>query len=96
MLKKKQIAFLQEEIIQGSIEKQLVVSKIQQKIQTIKKLCEDYVCADISNAFWDGRQHMLELPCQKDFDEGSISTKVHPIQMHKEFLQFCKKEIQSL
>ena len=49
--KEKQIAFLQTEIIQASIEEQLVAPKIKQKIQTIKKLFEEYVCTDIANAF---------------------------------------------
>jgi len=79
--KKKQTAFLQTEIIEASIEEQLVVPTIQQKIQKIKKLFTDYVCADIPNAFWYRKQHTVKLPHQKDFDERNIPTKARSIQM---------------
>ena len=39
---------------------------------------------------------MVELPYEKDFGERKISTNACPIQMIKELLEFCKKEIQSL
>ena len=81
--KEKQIAFLQTEIIQANIEEQFVIPKIQQKIQTIKRLFEEYVSADIPDTFRDRKQHMIELPYEKDFHEINIPTKMHSIQMNK-------------
>jgi len=36
---------------------------------------------------------MVELPCEKDFQEKVIPTKDRPIQMNEELIQICKKEI---
>jgi len=36
------------------------------------------------------------LPYEKDFSEKNIPTKARPIQMNKELLEFCKKEIETL
>jgi len=62
----------------------------------IKKLFEDYICADIPSAFSNRKQHMVELPYDKKFNERNISTKAYLIQMNKELLEFCKMKIQSL
>ena len=36
------------------------------------------------------------LPYESDFNERNIPTKARPIQMNKELLEYCKKEIQEL
>lgn len=67
----KQIAFLQTKFIQA------------QFVQTINKLFEEYV----PNTFWDEKHHMVELPCEKYFDERDIPTKAHLIQINKKLLE---------
>ena len=57
---------------------------------------EKEVCAEIPNAFWNRKQHIISLPYEKDFDERNIPTKARPIQMKEELLNYCKKEIQDL
>ena len=52
---------------------------------------KECVCTDIPNTFWDRKQHMVELPYEKDFDERNIPIKAHPIQMTIDLLEFCKK-----
>ena len=94
--KEKQIAFLQTGIIQASVEEERVIQTLQQKFQTIKKLFEEYVYANIPNAFWDIKQHVVELPYGKHFNERNILKMARPIQMNKELLEFCVKEIQYL
>ena len=59
----------------------------------IKKLFKDYVCTDMSNPFQDLKQHMVELPYEKDFDEINIPTKACPVQMNKELLELWKKNL---
>ena len=54
------------------------------------------VCSDVPNAFWHRRKHIVDLPYVKDFDEKNIPTKVCPIQMNSETVEFCKKEIHDL
>ena len=39
---------------------------------------------------------MVSLPYEKDFNEKQIPTKVRPIQMSLELLEYCKKEINDL
>ena len=57
---------------------------------------EKEVCAEILNAFWSRKQHVISLPNEKDFNEKNILTKVRPIQMNEELLKYYKKEIQDL
>lgn len=88
--------FLPIEIIQANTEEQLIIQTIQQKIQKIKNLLDDYICSNLPNAFWDRKQHMVELSYEKVFVERNIPVKAHLIQINKELSEFCKKEIQSL
>jgi hypothetical protein len=39
---------------------------------------------------------MVRLPYEPDFDEKTIPTKAHPIQMNHELITHCKKEINDL
>ena len=39
---------------------------------------------------------MVSLPFEKYFTEKQIPTKVRPIQMNPELLEYCKKEINNL
>ena len=54
------------------------------------------ICADLPNAFWERKRHIISLPCEKDFNERMIPTKARPTQMNSELLEYCKKEIQIL
>ena len=56
----------------------------------------DDVCSDVPNAFWHRKKHIVNLPYVKDFDEKNIPTKVCPIQMNAETVEFYKKEIHDL
>ncbi|RVW91440.1 polyprotein [Vitis vinifera] len=42
------------------------------------------------------KQHEVELPYEPDFSEKNIPTKARPIQMNKDLLSYCEKEIQDL
>ncbi|XP_071686784.1 uncharacterized protein [Rutidosis leptorrhynchoides] len=42
------------------------------------------------------KKHYVNLPYEDDFDEKQIPTKARPCQMNSEYLQLCKREIQSL
>ncbi|MBW1279432.1 hypothetical protein KYD79_27030, partial [Escherichia coli] len=52
--------------------------------------------SDIPNAFWERKQHTVELPYIKEFSEKNIPTKARPIQMNKELLETCEQEINDL
>ena len=54
------------------------------------------MCSDLPNTFWERKQHTVELPYIKDFNEKNIPTKARPIQMNKELLETCKQEINDL
>ncbi|RDX88198.1 hypothetical protein CR513_30245, partial [Mucuna pruriens] len=43
---------------------------------------------------WHRKKYEISLPYIKDFNERNIPTKVRPIQMNKEYLEYCKKKIQ--
>ncbi|XP_015054903.1 uncharacterized protein LOC107001324 [Solanum pennellii] len=54
------------------------------------------ICADHPNAFWERKKHIVTLPYEDSFSESDIPTKSRPCQMNAEFVDFCKKEIDSL
>ena len=57
---------------------------------------ESIVCSDLPHAFWDRKKHIVDLPYKKDLREKQIPTKASPIQMNRELLQYCQKEIKDL
>ncbi|CAL8994139.1 unnamed protein product [Prunus brigantina] len=57
---------------------------------------ENQVCAEIPNAFWNIKRHIIELPYEPDFDEKKIPTKARPIQMNARLMEIYKFEIQDL
>lgn len=54
------------------------------------------ICADIPNAFWNRKKHIVALPYIDGFDEKFIPTKARPIQMNERYLKLCQKEISDL
>ncbi|MBN8110563.1 hypothetical protein, partial [Vibrio vulnificus] len=66
------------------------------KISDFQKLFEKEICSDLPNAFWNRKNHLVDLPYESDFDERNIPTKARPIQMSVELEHHCKKEIQDL
>ncbi|XP_070002857.1 uncharacterized protein [Nicotiana sylvestris] len=40
--------------------------------------------------------HIISLPYEEDFSEDNIPTKARPCQMNSDYLELCKKEIDSL
>ena len=95
-IKQNLIDSLQEEISYLRIEEQLENPNIQNKIIDLEQITRNKICADLPNAFWERKQHIITLPYEKDFNEKQIPTKARPTQMNFELLEYCKKEIQSL
>ena len=78
------------------IEDQLQIKKTQDAIESLKNKIIKEICSNIPNAFWHRKQHKIELPYEPDFSEKNIPTKAKPIQMSKELLSYCEKEIHDL
>ena len=57
---------------------------------------EKEVYSNLPNAFWHKNKYIINLPYEENFDEKKIPTRARPIQMNKEILEYCKKEIQDL
>lgn len=85
--------FLKEEIQYKQIEEKLIFPKLQKQINDFNALLVKEVCAEIPNAFWERKQHIVELPYEPDFSEKMIPTKARPIQMNNRLLEICKSEI---
>ena len=94
--KKRHLLSLQKEIKCERIASQLIDPHLQQKIKLFKQQIEIEICSTFPTAFWHRKQHSFQLPYKKDFNERHIPTKARPIQMNKELLEYCKKEIQEL
>ena len=89
--KQKHLNFLKQEIRYKKISDQLSSPILISKIDDFKKRLVFYVCSDLPNAFWHRKKHIVSLPYIKNFDESTISTKVRPIQLNCQTLEFCKK-----
>lgn len=94
--KEKQICFLKEEVDLLNITSQLKKPEIQNRIKLIGQQFRDEICNDLPNAFWDRKKHVISLPYLDDFNESQIPAKARPAQMNHEYLDLCKKEIESL
>ena len=94
--KQNQINFLKQEINIINIDEQLKNPKLQNKIELLKNQISLEICNDHPNAFWDRKKHIVSLPYEDSFDEKNIPTKARPCQMNSEYLELCKKEIDSL
>lgn len=91
--KRKQINFINKEIHYKKIEDQLQSPSIQEKIKSIQNKFIKDLCSEQPNAFWKRKVHTISLPYEPDFKEANIPTKARPIQMNKQNLDYCKKEI---
>jgi hypothetical protein len=94
--KEKQIMFLKQDLKHKRIEEQLNDPLLQQKIKNFQEKIESEICANILNVFWHRKNHVVQLPYESNFNEKTIPTKVRPIQMNQELLEYCKKEIKDL
>lgn len=96
ILKNRQVNFLKHEIHILTIEEDLQNPKLIEKIDFLKDQFSLHICGDHPNMFWERKKHIVSLPYEEDFSENNISTKVRPCQMNSEYLELCKKEIDSL
>ena len=87
---------LTNEIQFQKIEEALANPKLQEKITILQKEIETAICAEVPNAFWEHKKHIVLLPYESDFKESQIPTKARPIAMSPEYIELCKKEIQDL
>ena len=98
ILKSKQnnLFCLQKNLSLQKIESQLQNDFIQKKISNLKIFIEKEIWADLPSAFWNQKQHLVDLPYETSFDKKQIPTKARPIQMSMELEQHCKNEIKDL
>jgi hypothetical protein len=80
--KEKQIMFLKQDLKYKRIKEQLKDPLLQQKIKKFQEKIESEICANIPNAFWYRKNHVVQLPYESNFDEKTIPTKARPIQMN--------------
>nr|KYP75455.1 polyprotein [Cajanus cajan] len=74
---------LQNELLKGILEKEERPSSSNNDNTVIK----------VPNAFWDRNSFEIELPYEEEFTEKDIPTKAKPVQLNKETLEYCRKEI---
>jgi hypothetical protein len=94
--KEKHLMFLKQDLEYKRIEEQLESPLLKQRIENFENKIKNEICANLPNAFWHRKQHIISLPYESDFNERNIPTKARPIQMNQELLEYCKKEIQEL
>ena len=78
------------------LEKLYKIIKLKKKIEMLKNQFSLQICGDHPNVFWERKKHVVSLPYEKEFFEDNILTKARPCQMNSEYLDLCKKEIDTL
>jgi len=58
-IKQNLIASIQEEVSYIRIEEQLQNPNIQKKILNLEQIIKTKICADLPNAFWERKQHII-------------------------------------
>ena len=87
--KQQHVKFLKKEIQYKKTEENLKSKQVQERIKQIQQQIEKKnICSSIPNAFWNRKQHMVSLPYEIFFNEKQIPTKVRPIQMSPELLEY--------
>ena len=94
--KNEHLNFLKQEVRYKKIVEQLSNKLLQSKIDNFHKILINDICFDIPNTFWHRKNHIVNLPYGKDFNEKNIPTKACPIQMNAKTIKFCKMEIHDL
>ena len=79
-IKQSLIRNFQEEVSHLRIEEQLQNPTLQRKISDLEQVVKTQICADLPNALWERKQHIISLPYEKDFNERMIPTKA---RLHK-------------
>ena len=51
---------------------------------------------DLPNVFWERKKHIVSLLYEQNFDERQIPIKARPSQIKFDYIELCKKEIQTL
>jgi hypothetical protein len=82
--KEKHLMFLKQDLEYKRIEEQLESSLLKQRIVNFENKIKNEICADLPNALWHRKQHIVSLPYESDFNERNIPTKARPIQMNQE------------
>jgi hypothetical protein len=73
------------------IEEQLELPLLKQKIENFENKIKSKICANLPNAFWHRKKHIVDLRYKSNFYEKTIPTKATSIQMNQELLEYCKK-----
>jgi len=96
ILKNNKVNFLKSEINSIEIDSIIQNPKLQDKIAILQNQFSLEICGDHPNAFWNMKKHVVSLPYEESFVEDNIPTKARPCQMNSDYLELCKKEIESL
>ena len=64
--KEKHLMFLKQELEYKRIEEQLELSLLKKRIENFENKIKNEICADLPNAFWDRKQHVVNLPYESD------------------------------
>ncbi|KAG5572213.1 hypothetical protein H5410_061979 [Solanum commersonii] len=90
------MSFLKGEVNSIEVENVLQNPKLQDKIGILQNQFSLDICEDHPNAFWNRKKNVVSLPYEDNFIEDNIPTKARPCQVNFEYLELCKKEIESL
>lgn len=94
--KKVQINYLKEEFQILNIKEKLDSGEVKGKIKSFQDLFHLELCNDLPTTFWERKRHEVTFPYEDNFHDSLILTKARPIQISKDLVIYCKKEIQDL
>ena len=75
-IKQNLLTSLQEEVSYLRIEERLQKPSLRKEILDLEQIIKTKICADIPNAFWKRKQHIITLPYESDFNESISQQKL--------------------
>ena len=94
--KEKHLNYLKSDLEFKNIKNLLSKSNLKSRILDLETRIKDSICSNLPNAFWDRKQHIVDLPYEDGFNDKLIHTKARLSQMNKDVLKYCKSEINDL
>ena len=73
--KEKHLMFLKQDLEYKRIEEQLELPLMKQRIENFENKIKNEICADLPNAFWHRKQHIVNLSYESYFNEKDNTHK---------------------
>ena len=87
-IKQNLICNLQEKVSYLQIEEHLQNPTLQKKISNLEHSIKEKICADLPNAFWERKQHIITLPYEKERGVPRLVINYKPLNKVLQWIRY--------